>query len=147
MKKYDHMKNMRLLFWKISVVPFCTALAFLLFFFIITDGSVHNYVRVPDAEHAHLEPMPGFPTIYIKGNGTVYFLGNTVEDLDTLPGLVREEFEEQKFEGNKILLKASRYTRFGKVQAVLRVVKRMGIDVAGLVTAGSVSPLNFTIKE
>ncbi len=149
MKKYDHMKNMRLLFWKISVVPFCTVLVFLLFLFMGATGSTHHRgcIRLPDAEHAHLQPMPEYPAIYIKKDGTVYFLGNPVEDLDILPELVKKEFDEHISAGNKILVKASRHARFGRVQAVLREIKKMGVDVAGLITEGGFAALNFTKKK
>ncbi len=146
MNQYDHTKNMRQLFWRIDVAPFCGILVCLLFLFMAGNDCLccrSRFVNIPYAENAGVQSEPGFPTIYIKKDGTVFFLESHVEKLDALPGLVKEEVRIRNYEGNKFLIKADKAARFGKVQEVLRVAKKSGLEVAGLITEGRFAPMHF----
>jgi len=146
MKKYDSTKHFKKMIHKpnvgftlmgILVVTFC--------FSAVTAMIRAENIEIPTAKNDHFEPRHGIlPTIYIDADGRIYFQGYRFTDLAKLSGEIADAFEARQPEEQKVLLKIDANAKFGRVQDVLKAVKKANIDVAGLITRPHAGLIDFT---
>jgi len=134
MKKQDSTKYIRQMFWKPNIAPMYYILLFLLVSFL-TAVPMHTHggrIELPEAEFVQDEPLDGLPVVWIKRDGEVYFEERYIEDISTLPSMLKKTWEGNYDFRYKILLKADMDTEFGMVQQVLKAAQSVHIETVGL---------------
>lgn len=140
MKNYDPTKYLRQLFHKPNIVPmYGVLLAILATVMPIIPNTTSSYnLRIPEAEFSQPEPLE-FPTIFINREGTVC-LNNLKEnyavyDISKLTEILSNAIKDSRFKYlDKILVKADEDIEFGRLQDVLKEIKKSEIDIVGLIT-------------
>ncbi len=121
-----------------NVVPLCDILLVLLIIFMVVTPMIQKgaTVTLPEAKNTIDQPEPGqLPTVYIKRTGEIFFESTPVKDLNKLPDMITEKFDEmQKAGEKKVLLKADVDIEYGKVVEVMNKIKDAEIEVLGLIT-------------
>lgn len=146
MKKYDSTKHLKKMIHKPNVGLTLMGIFVVVFGVSVIIAPIHaESIEIPTAKNDHFQPRNGvLPTIYINAKGTVYFQGGRVTDMAKLPGEIVEAFEVRHRDERKVLLKIDADTKFGRVQEVLRAVKKANIDVAGFITQPHAGVIDFT---
>jgi len=142
MKPYNATKNIRRMFHKPNIVPFANVLLIVLFALYLVPSAIggsHHGVDIPDATNFDIEPLDGLPAIKIYINGAIALDGRLIEDLEKLPVLIEDEMQKYQPEENKILFTIDRDVPFGKVQEVLRFVKKAKMETVGFITRENVT--------
>lgn len=141
MEKYDSTKYLRQLFHKPNIIPMYGVLLAILYVMIPLNyipATCYTGFLLPEAEFSQFEPIE-FPTIFINGDGSVY-LNNLIEvykvnDVSRLPEILSVGIKDSRFKYlDKILLKADENLEFGRLQNVLKEIKKAEIDIVGLIT-------------
>jgi biopolymer transport protein ExbD len=138
MKKYDATQSLRQRVRRPNILPFFNALLIVVFLLIVNVSPLMatkcTHVSIPQAINFDIEPLFGLPVIYIFKDGTVVLNDRMVEDLEKLTVLIEDEMEKHQPEENKILLKIDEDVPFGRVQEVLRYVRKAQVETVGLIT-------------
>ncbi|MCP4146198.1 MAG: hypothetical protein GY757_00475 [bacterium] len=145
MKTYRHTHYLKQMFRNPNIVPLCNIYIILMFSLMVFSSGGHSrcYVRLPDSLTAHWQPKAGqLVTIWIKKDETICCCGTPIE-INELADWIMDIAEETKSDYDKILLKVDRRTRFGRVQEVLRAVKKADFHVAGLITMEYAAPIDL----
>lgn len=140
MEKYDPTKSLKQMFHRPNIVPMCGVLLAILFAIMsITPKTTSSYnLRIPEAEFSQREPLE-FPTIFIDSYGDVC-LNNVKEkyavyDISKLTEILSNAIKESRFEYlDKILVKADEDIEFGRLQNVLKEIKKADVYIIGLIT-------------
>jgi biopolymer transport protein ExbD len=142
MKTYDATKSLKQMFHRPNMAPFFSIL-FIIFFLLFVAmpvwGTIYSYIpcEIQSAKNAHYEPIMGgkLVTITIDRNGSIWSNWDKIEDISKLPLIIEDTFDRNCISNTrKILLKVDKRISFGKVQEVLRAVRKMDINVVGLIT-------------
>jgi len=124
-----------------NVVPLCDILLVLLIIFMVITPLVKKGVNVklPEAVNLHNEGEGSkFVTVFIKASGEIHLDDKVVEDLTKLTTLIEDRFDKDKnVEKGKLLLKADQEVPYGRVTEVMDEIRRVQIDVVGLVAEKS----------
>ncbi len=141
MKPHQHTKYLRQMFWKPNTIPWCNVLLVILLLQMAFphDFSVRFRLDTQQAYTSHYVSA-SLPPIYIKANGDVY-LGNSNPKIDmNNPEKAFKMIEDAAEDANretdikKVRLIVDKKVSFGRVQEVLRWLKKVDINVVGLVT-------------
>jgi len=141
MKKYDPTKSLKQMFHTPNniVIPFYVLLLVLLSVFIIlTPVKVSSSPKTPEAEFSQIEPSE-LPTILIYHNGSVYYDNLTksyeINDISNLHTILSTTIKDINYKYlKKVLLKADGDVEFGRIQNVLKEIKKADVDIIGLIT-------------
>ncbi len=126
------------LFHKPNIIPLCGILMAILLTFMVSTPYDLGYpvvIDYPKSQNFDFQynRKERLPEIFIKEDGTVIFEGRLVTDMEKLPQLIEEIFEERKCDMEKVLVKADRKAPFGKVSEVLACIKKAYIDDVSLI--------------
>ena len=124
------------LFCKPDVTPFCGIMVAIVFAFALVQvpGLVRpSFFDYPETEHADFGFYEGVIPLEINvfSSGKVAFAERIIDNPNRLHELIKEKSTGLKSE-RIILFKADRNAPFGKVQEILRQIKKAGIDQVGL---------------
>lgn len=146
MKKYDSKSHFKKMIHKPSVEFTLMGILVVVFCVSVTISPIRaENIEIPTAKNDHFEPRHGIlPTIYIDADGRIYFQGYRFMDIAKLSGEIADTFEARQPEEQKVLLKIDANAKFGRVQDVLKAVKKANIDVAGLITRPHAGLIDFT---
>jgi len=101
-------------------------------------------LSLPQAKHSHYEPKPGeIPTISIDVKGDVFLDDVMITDISKLSVLLEDKFAEIKYKGDKVLLKIHEDTQYDKVLEIFRILNRLKVKVAGLITDKNADTIDF----
>jgi biopolymer transport protein TolR len=126
-----------------NVVPLCDILLVLLIIFMVITPLVKQGQNVKLPEAVNLQDQgegSKFVTVFLKSDGAIYLDDKLVEDITKLTSLIEERFDKDKnVEKGKVLLKGDQEVLYGRVTEVMDEIRRLQIDVVGLVAEKSTS--------
>jgi biopolymer transport protein ExbD len=147
MKTSDRPKLIRQTIFNSITVLWCSILLVLIsIFFCVPEvfRAAPPALSLPGAIHSHYEPKPGeIPTISIDVKGNFFLDDEMITDISKLSYLLEDKIHEMKCKGDKVLLNIDEDTQYGKIQEVFRILNKMNIKVAGLITEKNAAPIHF----
>jgi biopolymer transport protein ExbD len=147
MKTIDRPKLIRQTIFNSITVQWCSILLVLIsIFFFVPEAfrSAPPALSLPTAIHSHYEPKPGeIPTISIDVKGNYFLDDEMITDISKLSSLLEDKIQEIQCKGDKVLLNIDEDTQYGKILEVFRILNKMKIKIAGLITEKNAATIDF----